>query len=367
MEQRREEIILAKIFLCFDFYGAGNIGDDLMLDGFLSGIKNNDFEFSCALPRDCSHQQFRFPRIKFVNEKYRDKIASESRIWLGVGDTPVQLKSGSWMLDKLTGYSELKKEKNVKYFFIGVGAEKEALAEKEKFRKAIDEVDYIWTRDKFTTELLTKDFQLSEDKVETSSDLANISLSKIFSDTSAVTKIRYDAGICYFDENFEQRDFKAVKDFVLKYKKRKKKILFFGNDVNIKGRFEYKIYQQMFSKIEKFVSGIKYYQPDYFGSESAASLVSYYRECDLIITSRYHSLLTAAWAGCRVIALERSSKVSALAKELGIREVKKPYDSETILELSDTAERVDKTLLQSLSNKALCSINALEKKISSIE
>ena len=35
-----------KVFLSFDFYGAGNIGDDLMLEGFLNCFENQEIELN---------------------------------------------------------------------------------------------------------------------------------------------------------------------------------------------------------------------------------------------------------------------------------------------------------------------------------
>lgn len=353
---------MIKIFLSFDFYGAGNIGDDLMLDGFLKALKNNDYEFYCSIPRNSLHQQIRFPKINFVEFGKRSEAAKQCSVWAGVGDTPVQVKSGDWFLQKLFKDNELIRERKIKYYFIGVGAEREAVLQKDKFAKVIGCVDHFWTRDNTSTEILVNDLKIQSDKVTTSSDLANISLSKVFRPDIKKNKFRYDIGICYYDENTEEKNLTAIVLFLKKIKKRNKKILF-SNDISRKGLYEYNLYKKMFTRIERVYNNIRIYQPDYFNTSKIYELVRHYPECETVMSSRYHSILTAAWAGCRVIALERSSKVSALAEELCISEVKKPFTVEKLMEAFDGAKMVSPEILNAFLKSAYNSVSNFEELI----
>ncbi len=354
---------MIKVFLSFDFYGAGNIGDDLMLDGFLNEIKSSNIEFYCSLPRDPYSQKIRFPEINFVSREDRVKVAYLCNIWIGVGDTPIQVKSGSWFLDHLMNYSELKKGKNIRYYFIGVGAESEAVTEKLNYKAVLDEIDHIWTRDKATTDTLVKKIGINAEKITTSSDLANISLSKIFLNQVRNEKNKYDIGFCYFDENAESVNLDAVKIFLKNAVKNSKRVLVFGNEVRIEGKYEYRIYMNMFSRLERFFGSIKYYQPDYHNLYKISDLVRHYSKCEVVITSRFHSLLTAAWAGCKVVALERSSKVSALAEDLGIKEVKKPFTPDKLMRSYDESVVVDINILNSFHEQAVSSTESLKKQL----
>ncbi|MBK8551382.1 MAG: polysaccharide pyruvyl transferase family protein [Ignavibacteria bacterium] len=353
---------MIKIFLSFDFYGAGNIGDDLMLDGFLKALKNNDYEFYCLVPRNSLHQQMRFPVINFFEFKERTDAAKQCSVWAGVGDTPVQVKSGDWFLQKLFKDNELIGERKIKYYFIGVGAEREAVSQKDKFAKVLGRVDHFWTRDSKSTEILVNDLKIQSDKVTTSSDLANISLSETFRPVIKKNRFKYDIGICYYDENAEEENLTAIKLFLKKIKKRNKKILF-SNDVSRKGLYEYNLYKKMFTRLERIYNNIRIYQPDYFNSSKINELVSHYTECETVMSSRYHAILTAAWAGCRVIALERSSKVSALAEELCISEVKKPFTVEKLMEAFNGAKMVSPEILNTLLKSAYGSISNFEELI----
>ncbi len=354
---------MIKIFISFDYYGAGNIGDDLMLDGFLKEMKSSNFEFYCSLPRDPYSQKIRFPEINFVSSEDRVEAANLCNIWIGIGDTPIQVKSGNWFLDHLLKDSELKKGKKIKYYFIGIGAESEAVSEKANYKIVLDEIDHIWTRDKATTDTLINGIGISAERITTSSDLANISLSNIYLSRARNEKNKYDIGMCYFDENAESVNLDAVKIFLKNAVRNSKRVLAFGNEVREKGKYEYRIYMNMFTRLERLFGGVKYYQPDYYNLNNVSDLVRHYSTCEVIMTSRFHSLLTAAWAGCKVVALERSSKVTALAEDLGIKEVKKPFTAEKLMQSYNESAVIDINILKRFHEQAVRSTESLKKHI----
>lgn len=354
---------MIRLFLSFDFYGAGNIGDDLMLGGFLNEMKSEEAEFYCSIPRDEKSQKLRFPEIKFISGEDRNKTAIHCDHWIGVGDTPVQVKSGNWFLDHLLRDSELRKKNKKEYYFIGVGAESESVTEKEKYKAVLNEIDHIWTRDKATTEILTSLLGVSSENVTTSSDLANISLNNIFSPEERTRKKKYDTGVCYYDENAEKHNLDALKIFLKNLRRKNKKVFMFGNEVRSRGGYEFNLYMSMFNRLERAIGGIKYFQPDYQNAENISALVSHYRDCEVIMSSRYHSLLTAAWAGCRIVALERSSKVSALAESLGIEEVKKPFKAENLMTAYTESKTADKNILEGFYKNAVDSMVSLKNSL----
>ncbi len=351
---------MKKVFLSFDFYGAGNIGDDLMLEGFLDCFTDSEIDFRSCVPRNYLHQQYRFQKVKFADEKKRFEASEECKVWIGVGDTPVQVKSGDWFINRLESDLQQINRTNPEYYFAGIGAEKEAAGRKDTFVKILSKVNHIWTRDTASSDILLNDFEISSDKISTSSDLANISLSRIFRDNEDFKNRRYELGFCYYDENSDGEDLKNAGSFLKKF--RRGKILLFGNEVNKKGNFEYALYERMFSGINKYLHrNVKIYTPDYFAKVKTEDLVSHYSECKTVMTSRYHALLTAAWAGCRVVSIERSSKVTALSEELGIKEIKKPFTQEKLEQGFEEAKEVDRNKLMQMFRNASNSISELKK------
>ena len=120
----------------------------------------------------------------------------------------------------------------------------------------------------------------------------------------------------------------------------------------------------MFGGINKYLyRNVKIYTPDYFAEVNTEELVRHYSECKTVMTSRYHALLTAAWAGCRVVSMERSSKVTALSEELGIKEIKKPFTPEKLKQGFEEAKVVDRNILLQMFRNASNSISELKKLI----
>lgn len=354
---KKNDFTMTKVFLNFDFYGAGNIGDDLMLDGFVRGASNLDLELFCSIPRDSSHQEFRFPEIRFVPRLEREEVALQCPVWLGVGDTPVQIKSGEWFLLKLEKDYGIAGAGRKDCYMIGIGAEKEAVSHSDRFRKVFGKVKLSWTRDEQSCLTLSNDFGIPYNTLRISSDLANISLKEIFSSQDSGSKGRYDLGICYYDESVDKDSLSELKLFINGLRKNGRNILMFANDANSDGMFEFGIYKKMIGPLDRKLSkGLKFLLPPYFKKRSLSSLLEHYRDCSTLMTSRYHALLSAAWAGCKIVALQRSSKTSALAKDLGIHEVRKPFSSEQFLAAYENAKPVDRDKLLELNRRATESI-----------
>jgi polysaccharide pyruvyl transferase WcaK-like protein len=356
---------MPKLFLNFDFYGAGNIGDDLMLDGFVKSSSVTGNEMICSIPRRSDHQKFRFPEITFVQGERRYDEALQCPVWVGVGDTPVQIKSGDWFLLKLEKDFSIMEGTNTHCFMIGVGAEREASLQSQRYRRVLSKCRNIWTRDEMSRSVLINEFRLNEDVIKVSSDLANISLSRLFEPESRNTIRRYELGVCYYDENVYADEISALKEFLKVLTSEKNKVLLFANEVNQKGMFETAIYRRMYPMTERLLKRkISFIVPDYFSENSLPQILQHYSQCRTIMTSRYHALLTAAWAGCKVVALERSSKVSSLAKELGIEEVKKPFTVKELLDAYERAATVEVSKLEHLAATAAQSITEFHNLIS---
>src|SRR5271157_1377573 len=93
----------------FRFWGAGNIGDDLMLRGFLTGLERFGVQYEGRLSSLCAHdivsQRLRFPGIRWLDSKssgqWRAELAKAAML-IGTGDTPFQVTSGNGSLNHLS-------------------------------------------------------------------------------------------------------------------------------------------------------------------------------------------------------------------------------------------------------------------------
>ena len=78
-----------------------------------------------------------------------------------------------------------------------------------------------------------------------------------------------------------------------------------------------------------------------------------------MISTRYHGVLAAAWAGCKVGAIARSSKVKFLADDLGIPYVSPPLTEERIYQLYKSCVKVSRKRLTSAYDNAVSGFSYL--------
>lgn len=98
--------------------------------------------------------------------------------------------------------------------------------------------------------------------------------------------------------------------------------------------------------------------PDY-NQATLDELVSHFLGYKVGMSYRYHSLLSAAWAGCKIVALERSSKISALSMELGISLVTAPLNYEKLCAGFESACVIPKSVLEGFAQRAQDSTGSL--------
>jgi polysaccharide pyruvyl transferase WcaK-like protein len=96
--------------------------------------------------------------------------------------------------------------------------------------------------------------------------------------------------------------------------------------------------------------------PDY-ARGSIADLLAPISRCRTILSSRYHAALAAAWMGCRIGVIARSSKVRAIAEELQLPLLAPPVALETLQELADQAIPVSRGVLADFAEKAIAGVS----------
>lgn len=339
------------VFIDFHFYGSGNIGDDLVLDGFLQ-VFNQNFNLYSLITGNVNSQILRFPQIVFEKydlEKRRERLRNADLI-IGIGDTPFQISETNWMIRHMQECTKIEYAKIPKYL-IGVGAEFEIVDIKKEIEQLLNSYRLIITRDKTTSNILKS---CSETKILTGADLSHISLKSISCDNE-VKHRKYDIGFSFADEKIHYKDLHVIKKFILD-KQKYNKIAFFSNEIRISKNTEIGIYNSLFSKNFRnlFRSKIELpiYIPDY-EKGSIRDLVNHFNNYDVVFTSRYHAAIAALWMGCKVIILGRkSSKTRELSKEFGIQYIEKPFSIEKLNEAYELCKKVERKLLLEKENEA---------------
>jgi polysaccharide pyruvyl transferase WcaK-like protein len=353
--------MLGNVLIIFDFWGAGNMGDDLMVDGFLRGLQQLQpaglKTVTCLCGYDIASQQRRFPQINWIETK--DDAAfqlalDQAKTIIGFGGTPFQLTSGDWLLRHIIRiFSQIKREKNV--IFINVGAETEIFPRADEFAAILRRINHCSARDAFSHRILTDLGVKGASEIHIGGDLANISLPHLVKLVSPEKK--YSLGIVLGFDTLSNEDLDMTKRF-LKGRQSKTRTAFITGDSRDGIGFEYHLYKSWtrhwFSILKRKLS---LERPDYTVC-SMEDLVRPFAQCETIISSRYHGLLTAAWFGCKVAAIGRSSKVVALAAALGVPVVVPPIKPGDLNRLEKTAVWVAPERLEELRKAALAGISA---------
>ena len=341
------------VYLGFDFWGHGNIGDDLMIAGFqkaLSLPQKAVSEIHVASIYFIASQRLRFPDISW-HQTLPARGKDHPSCWVGAGATQFQLTCGDYVLKYF-----LEQMPYINTFdqkcLICVGAEQEIEPEKERFALVANCFDRISTRDQHSAEILINMLGVPSSKVFSGSDLANISLAD-YVNCHRTAKRRFNLGVIVAGDTHCDEDLAAVKDFLVS---RWRPTSFIAGDVRNIERHECHIYQQMVADLgwwtkRKLVLSV----PDYMNGNLRA-LLAPIEDCATVISNRYHGILIAAWLGCKVAAIARSSKIPPLAKELQIPICYPPLTRDKLERLQKEACIVSRDILEAARDKALAAV-----------
>lgn len=342
----------AKIILGFDFYGSGNLGDDLMLAGFLAGLEElcpqQNTQIIGTSRFDLLSQQKRFGSIRWVTPAeflaLGERPASEA-ILAGVGDTPVQATCGRWSLDHLLNLRSC--FKGAKRVLINIGAEAEAQSHAAEFKEALNQFERISVRDAFSADVLRSLLGGPADSVVCGGDLASLALKRIA--FSKRTASRTGRCLVIAADTLEPADLEAVEEYL----ETSERVDFIANDVKKEPNMESELYRRLAPRrlMGLFRQG-RLLVPDY-STSNWRELVRHYMDVEVVVSARYHGILCAAYAGCRVGAIARSSKVEALARELSIPFCTPPLTPVKIKETFNDAACVSAQNLAELESRSL--------------
>ena len=342
------------IHLGFHFYGAGNIGDDLMLDGFL--VAADPFlrggRLTCAVPSGLESQKLRFPRVEWVpyTESNKNRCTEEADAWLGVGDTPFQMTSGDWFIRYLRKEVARCHAFHKPMFMVSVGAEAEAAVRARDIKEIASGITFMSTRDPQSHRFLASLCDGSRENIIDGADLASISLDRIFRTRETTGGRNVQLGFMINQETLQRGDLSACAQFLRSWTGR---VVFLANEVRREKVFESGIFRRYVRPWYAPWRGraIQFLCPDYRRS-TLSELVRHYGDCETVISSRYHAVLAAAWAGCRVAVIARSSKLKNLASEIDLPLAAPPLTCEGLFALYERARTVPEKTLRRLVERA---------------
>ncbi len=316
-----------QIFLGFDFYGAGNIGDDLMLAGFLTLIPE-EYSITCVIPRSPASQEHRFPRITWIQGKdeAREDAIRQCDLWIGVGATPFSAVHRAWLLRHMERDLTWCRRLDKPVALVGVDADERLLHSdyRELAAKTLKQCRIVVTRDQNSVDVLRALVPEPEERLVPGIDLANFYLAQRAPQERNLAS-RQSLGVCYWEETMQRRQLKALRLALRRLRREGERIVFFANEV--RPEFDHAVYRRVTTLRDRWHgrNPMRFESPDHAGG-NLADLIAHFSTYHTVVSSRYHALLVAAWMGCRVLALGQRPKVALLARDLEIPLVCPPWN-----------------------------------------
>jgi polysaccharide pyruvyl transferase WcaK-like protein len=296
-----------RIHIGHHFFGAGNIGDDLMLAGFAraSAAFRDDMLLTCCIPHEAASQIRRFPFIEWLPYNFAEREArvAQCDVWLGLGDSPFQSLGGSWFSDHLREELQWCDKYGKPMYFLCAGVNDCEALENPDIVELLERSRNIWTRDARSLRLISS--ASPRCCAVEASDLANIEL-------AARTKAPLLPEAVGFILNFEQLPADFLRDFApIARELPDKTLIWMRQEVRALHWSESTLFDLLPDWCrDRFVQRT----PDYLADDLTA-LVDALSGAGTIVSSRYHGGLFAAWQGSRVALYCRNEKVRGLADQ----------------------------------------------------
>jgi hypothetical protein len=157
--------------------GAGNLGDDFMLAGFLTAMRTlaPAATYTCCVPFTLEPLRGRFPAIEWLpyDEATRARCIAGCDVWLGLGGSPFQHAQSRWFVDHLTGEAARCREAGRPMYFMGIGVQSATELNDAAVRAICAQASAVWTRDPASAEFLAA-LPSPPPSVEAATDLAHV-------------------------------------------------------------------------------------------------------------------------------------------------------------------------------------------------
>ena len=342
---------MTRIFLGQNYFGAGNLGDDLTLAGFLQASAQAHVAVSACTSFDLASQQRRFPQIRWLPDEpaARDEALREADVWVALGDTPFQLDSGPWSLDHNERERHLCAALGKPMYWLGVGCESREAAADPRTRSLLASATGVWTRDANSTDLL-RPFA-GDRPIETGADLAHLVFTH---ETPALERDRL--GLLLAFERCDQFDLSELSRWIARFPPQT--IRWLIQEVRELPHLE----RWILAALDPTDRGSLCVTNVDYATVSIAAFLRDFGAPEVVISSRYHGALIAAWHGSRLAVVARSAKLNGLATDLGVPQVDRfasATDADSALERATVVSRAQ---LDTLHERAasMCSAFFLE-------
>lgn len=298
-----------RIHLGHHFYGAGNLGDDLMLAGFLRALRELEpgAEVSGAVPFDRDALARRFPGTRWHGMTLAERRAAIAACdaWLGLGGSPFQHAQSRWFVDHLAEEAALCRELGKPRWFLGIGVQTADELADTTVRAVSAQARGIWTRDAASARRILDVDSLV--KVTAAADLAHLHFAATPPPPARPGTVAVVANFDYGD--WPGRDAALA---ALEGTRPSRKIWLAQESRELPGA-ERALFAALPPERRRDWELVC---PDEPGAPLESALARW-PGAEVLLTSRYHAAITGAWAGSRVVVIGINEKLRGAAEELG--------------------------------------------------
>ena len=310
------------IHLGHHFYGAGNLGDDFMLAGFLTAMRARapGVALTCGVPFDLAPLRRRFPAIAWWPDDAasRARCIAECDAWLGLGGSPFQSAQSRWFLDHLVADAARCAAAKKPMFFLGVGVQAAAELAEADARRLCAQAAGIWTRDALAAERIAA--LPAVPPVAAAADLAHI----FFRATPPPLPVR---GRITVVPNFDYAAWpgqaaclRAIETLPVVER------VWLAQEARELPGAERALHAAL-PPAER--ARWHLVAPEIPGAP-LAEVLARWPSGEWLVTARYHAALAGAWAGSKVVIIATNEKLRAAARELGCPHVAPDADEATV-------------------------------------
>ena len=330
-----------RIHLGHHFYGAGNLGDDFMLAGFLAAMRTlaPEATFTCCVPFALDPLRRRFPAITWLpcDEPTRARCIAECAAWLGLGGSPFQSALSRWFVDHLVSEAALCALAHKPMYFLGVGVQTSAELADPDVQRICAQAAAIWTRDAASAARLAA--LPAPPPIASAADLAHLFFRETPPPAASAGRLTLVANFDYGAWPGQAAFLSAAQASVpglaitervwLAQESRElpgaERALHHALPLADRARWSLAIPDRLPSPAESLATAGA---PT--SAESLTTALSRWPSGAWLVTARFHAALAGAWAGSKIAILATNEKLRAAAHELACPLLATDADAATV-------------------------------------
>lgn len=298
-----------RIHLGHHFYGAGNLGDDFMLAGFLAAMRTlaPAATFTSCVPFPLEPLRQRFPTIDWrpYDETARRECIAACDVWLGLGGSPFQSGQSRWFIDHLADEAARCAAAGKPRYFLGIGVQTTTELTVPGVRDLYAQAAGVWTRDRASAERLRD--HAGACPVAAAADLAHVFFQSTPPPAAQPGRVTLVANFD-FDAWPGQEACLAGADLL-----RPTERIWLAQESRELPGAERALFAALPAAEQ---ARWRLVAPDQAGAP-LSEVLARWPSGEWLVTARYHAALAGGWAGSRVIVIATNEKLRAAARDLG--------------------------------------------------